>query len=141
MFVTEHKHPVMPTKNRLREFFVGDACALRAPACCGSAQASLTPPFSVSCSCNSPKNTFCLSGLYNMCKIRILFEPAIIQFTLFLSVIQPLYDKTYHVAYTNQMLTISPPASSLWAVDGGNYGTQKRQWAGLLPMGSVWCHP
>jgi hypothetical protein len=28
MFATEHKHPVMPTKNRLREFFVGDACAL-----------------------------------------------------------------------------------------------------------------
>ena len=53
-----------------------------------------------------------------MCKIRILFEPAIIQFTLFLSVIQPLYDKMYHVAYTNQMLTISPPASSLWAVYG-----------------------
>ena len=28
MLVAEHKHPVMPTKNRLREFFVGDACAL-----------------------------------------------------------------------------------------------------------------
>ena len=39
-----------------------------------------------------------------MCKIRILFEPAIIQFTLFLSVIQPLYGKMYHVVYANQTL-------------------------------------
>ena len=32
MLVTEHKHPVMPTKNHLREIFIGDACAIRAPA-------------------------------------------------------------------------------------------------------------
>ena len=28
MFVPEHKHPLMSTRNRLREFLVDDACAL-----------------------------------------------------------------------------------------------------------------
>jgi len=32
MLVTEHKHPVMSTRNRLHEFLVDDACAL---ACSG----------------------------------------------------------------------------------------------------------
>ena len=39
-----------------------------------------------------------------MRKIRFLFGPAIIQFTLFLPGIQPLYGKMYHVVYANQTL-------------------------------------
>jgi hypothetical protein len=33
MFVPEHKHPLMSTRNRLHEFLVDDACAQGAPAC------------------------------------------------------------------------------------------------------------
>jgi hypothetical protein len=35
MFVPEHKHPLMSTRNRLHEFLVDDACAQGAPACSG----------------------------------------------------------------------------------------------------------
>ena len=42
MLVTEHKHPVMSTRNRLHEFLVDDACAL---ACSGMLRKSENPPY------------------------------------------------------------------------------------------------
>jgi hypothetical protein len=41
MFVPEHKHPLMSTRNRLHEFLVDDACALKCSGMFGKIEKTL----------------------------------------------------------------------------------------------------